>query len=599
MALFRGASSGPGKAEALRRVRQKQWKDREGMSRALTDLAAFRDLKPEELIPLLESGEPTVRSFAEVQIRDRLDPRGIDAMVRGLKGKTTRSQSLILHTMLRAKPDLAVKSVEALVTEGDRALSRLAMEALSALPSHLIGSEFTRFLSHDKAEIRRMALMKVLDSPALKADPAVRRVFVTLADDEDERIRTAILDALVELEPSEAVRLALQRIKDPSIAIQQKAVQVLSDALTRIGRSSEAEDQLLDLLTDGSEAVRNGVLDIIMKRPDRERLVRKLLLFCKGLMGWMRDRTLVSLRRYAKQLTASVLKLMDDPDEDVRSMALLLGSTLEAKEAVPHIIRLLEDEDWWVRMIAAETLGKIRDERAVQPLIKAMADVDSAMACIEALSRIGHVDGLIPICQALSRPQVEIRVEALQALGRMRDRRVAPVIEACISQDPSRAVRTRAEAALEAITGQRFDGAVSSHFAVPAELRARDIEGLAPLERLLVRTREMQASDLHVIVDAPPVVRVHGNLHELEDIPKYTPEVSQEQLFGLVPDRLKERMERDRQIDFCHMIPEIGRYRCNVYRERKGWAGAFRTIPNEVPTLDDVGLPSHLADLVI
>ena len=90
MALFRGASSGPGKAEALRRVRQKQWKDREGMSRALTDLAAFRDLKPEELIPLLESGEPTVRSFAEVQIRDRLDPRGIDAMVRGLKGKTTR-----------------------------------------------------------------------------------------------------------------------------------------------------------------------------------------------------------------------------------------------------------------------------------------------------------------------------------------------------------------------------------------------------------------------------------------------------------------------------------------------------------------------------
>ena len=598
MALFRHTTGGLSKAEALKRVRQKQWKDREEMSRALTELAHFRDLKPEELIPLLESADPTVRSFAEVQIKDRLDPRGIDAMIRGLQGRTTRSQGLILHTMLRAKPDLAIRPVHALVTEGDRTLSRMAMEALSALPSHLIGVEFTRFLDHEKSEIRRMALMKVLDSPSLRADPAVRRAFVTLADDADERIRTAILDALVELEPSEAVRLALQRIKDPSIAIQQKAVQVLSDALSRIGTSSEAEDQLLDLLTDGSEAVRAGVLDIIMQRPDRERLLRKLLLFCKGLMGWMRDRTLASLRRYSREFTEPLIRLMSDPDEDVRSMALVLGSTLEVREAVPHIVRLLTNDDWWVRMIAAETLGKIGDPRAVQPLIEAMDDVDSGMACIEALSRIGHDDGLIPICRALSRPELAIRVEALAALRRMRDPRVVPVLEACVSQEPSRAVRLRAEEVLQTITGEELGANFTGSFAVPAEFRGRDLEGLSPLERLLVRTREMMASDLHVIVDAPPMVRVHGNLHELDDSPSYTAALAEEHLLGIVPDRLLERLHRERQIDFCHMIPEIGRYRCNVYCERKGWAGAFRTIPNEVPTLAHVGLPSHLADLV-
>ncbi len=598
MALFRGGSSGVSKGEALKRVRQKQWSDREGMSRALTELAACRDLKPEELIPLLESDEPTVRSFAEVQVKERLDARGLDAMIRGLDGKTTRTQSLILHTVLRAKPDLAAKSVQGLVLTGDRSLSRMAMEALSSLPDHLIGAEFTKFLGHDKAEIRRMALMKVMDSPALKADPAVRRAFIAMADDDDERIRTAILGALVELEPGEAVRLALQRIKDPSIAIQQKAVQVLSEALNRIGQSTEAEDQLLDLLTDGSEAVRNGVLDIIIKRPDRGRLLRKLLLFCKGLMGWMRDRTLDSLRRYSRELMTPVLELMNDPDEDVRSMALLLGSTLEAREAVPHIIRLLQDDDWWVRMIAAETLGKIRDERAVGPLIAAMADTDSAMACIEALSRIGHADALIPICEALSRPEAEIRVEALDALRKMRDPRVAPVLEACISQDPSRAVRSRAELALEAITGGHSAPSVTGSFAVPAELRGRDVENLGPLERLMVTTREMDGSDLHVIVNAKPVVRVHGNLQELGDQPEYTAELAEEHLFQIMSPRLIDRLHAERQVDFCHMIPEIGRYRCNVYRERKGWAGAFRTIPNEVPTLNDVGLPPHLADLV-
>lgn len=598
MALFRSTAGGSSKAEALKRVRQKQWKDREGMSRALSDLASCRDLKPEEITPLLESSEPTVRSFAEVQIKDRLDARGIDAILRTLKGKTTRAQSLILHTILRAKPELAMRSVELLVTSGDRSISRLAMEALGSLPSHLIGAEFTKFLSHDNAEIRRMALMKVLDSPALKDDPGVRRAFVTLAEDEDERIRTAILDALVELEPGEAVRLALQRIKDPSLAIQQKAVQVLSAALDRMGKSAEAEDQLLALLTDGSEAVRNGVLDIIMKRPDRERVLKKLLKFVSGLMGWMRDRTLDSLRRYADKLTDSVLLLMDDSDEDVRSMALLLGSTLEAKEAVPHILPMLEDEDWWVRMIAAETLGKIGDERAVPALIKGLDDPDSCMACIEALSRIGRVEALVPICEALSRPEAEVRVEALDALRRMKDPRVAPVIEACIDNDPSRAVRGRAEEVLEALTGESFSSSVTGSFLIPSELRQRDIDHLGPLEQLLVRTREMEGSDLHIIVDSKPTVRIHGNLRELEDVAMYDAPMAEEHLFDILPERLMERLELERQVDFCHMIPEVGRYRCNIYKERKGWAGAFRTIPNEVPTLADVGLPSHLADLV-
>ena len=86
-------------------------------------------------------------------------------------------------------------------------------------------------------------------------------------------------------------------------------------------------------------------------------------------MGWMRDRTLVSLRTFSDEIKDAVLKLMSDEDEDVRSMALMLGSTLEAKEAVPHIVKLLDGGDWWLRMIAAETLGKIGDPRALDPLV--------------------------------------------------------------------------------------------------------------------------------------------------------------------------------------------------------------------------------------
>ena len=595
MALFR---SGNSKGEALRRVRQDDWTSREGMSAALQELGSHRDLKPEELIPLLASSEPTVRSFAELQIKERLDARGVDAMIRQLDGKTSRTQGLILHTLLRAKPDLAMTPVQALVMDGDRGVARTAMEALASLPSHRIGSEFHRFLTHGKADIRRLALVKVLESPALKEAPGIRRTLIGLSEDGDEKIRTLILGALVELEPGEAVRIALVRLKDPSPAVQQQAVQVLSTALDRIGHSAEAEDQLLALLTDGSEAVRNGVLDIIMKRPDRGRLVRKLLLFCKSLMGWMRDRTLDSLRRYGKEIADTVIELMSDADEDVRTMALLLGSTLESPEAVPHIVRLLKDDDWWLRMIAAETLGKIRDKRAVGALVEAMQDGDAAMACIEALARIGDERSLPHICTQLARPEAEIRVEALMAIARFADVRAAPVVEACARQDPSQAVRARAEKVLQQLSGETSNALSTGSFRLPEHLRRRVMGSMGPMERLLVRTREIEASDLHIVVDAYPVARVHGHLRELDDEPKIDPELAESYLMSILPDRVKPRLDADRQADFCHNIPGVGRYRCNIYRERKGWAGAFRTIPNSVPTLGDIGLPPHLADLV-
>ena len=74
----------------------------------------------------------------------------------------------------------------------------------------------------------------------------------------------------------------------------------------------------------------------------------------------------------------TIVKLMDDPDEDVRAMALMAGATLERPETVPHVIRMLDDEDWWIRMIATETLGNIGDARAVEPLISAPKLASSA-----------------------------------------------------------------------------------------------------------------------------------------------------------------------------------------------------------------------------
>ena len=340
MALFRRGTGG--KADVLKRVLAKDWKTKDEQRELLNQLGAFRDLRADELVPLLTTSDATVRAFAEYQLRERLEPKSIGAIIDELPKKTSRTQSHILHMLIRAKPDLAIPHVQRIVQEAvNKDLAIRAMEALSQLPAHQISSEFVRSLGHKRPEIRHLALVKVGESKELMADAAVQSAVAGMADDEEEKIRLRVLEMVSRVNPGDGVRLCLERLKDPSPAVQQQAVRVMGETLERLDSSSDAEDQLLALLTDGSEAIRTGVIEIIMKRPDKDRILRKLLVFCTSLMGWVRDRTLDTLRNYSKEITDSVIRLMGDPDEDVRSMALTVGATLESAAATPHIIKLL------------------------------------------------------------------------------------------------------------------------------------------------------------------------------------------------------------------------------------------------------------------
>ena len=336
---------------------------------------------------------------------------------------------------------------------------------------------------------------------------------------------------------------------------------------------------------------------MLLKRKDRDRLLRKILLFCKNLVGWVRDRTLASLRVHADELGPDIVRLMGDPDEDVRAMALLLGSTLENREAVPHIVKLLVDPDWWLRMIDAETLGKCGGARAVPALVAALAEPDSTMVCIEALARIRDPKALVVVARLLNRPEVEIRIEVLNALKEFADPRCLPLLLRIAEEDPSRAVRDRAGKLAEQWSTS-LGPTTAGRIRIPEELRDAKMREYLPVQTLLVQAREEDASDLHILVDAPPVFRIHGRLIDVAGESVLSSERARALLEALLGPRERDLLQRNKQVDFCHTIPEIGRYRCNVYVERQGLAGAFRVIPNEVPTLDQIGLPSHLADIV-
>src|SRR5438094_10073253 len=119
-------------------------------------------------------------------------------------------------------------------------------------------------------------------------------------------------------------------------------------------------------------------------------------------------------------------------------------------------------------------------------------------------------------------------------------------------------------------------------------------ESLYSIDDLLEQMVARNASDLHITVGAHPVVRVRGRLEPLQDVPPLTAETSQQLLYRILSTEQQKQLEINRQIDFAHSIPGLARFRVNVYWQRESLGAAFRLIPTEIKTLEELGIPSSL-----
>ena len=110
----------------------------------------------------------------------------------------------------------------------------------------------------------------------------------------------------------------------------------------------------------------------------------------------------------------------------------------------------------------------------------------------------------------------------------------------------------------------------------------------------LKQTIELNASDLHMTVGACPMIRVRGEVERLEEYAPLTPEDTQQILYRILSSEQQKQFELKRQLDFSHSIPGLARFRVNVYFQRESIGAAFRLIPAELKTLEELGMPSTL-----
>jgi twitching motility protein PilT len=118
------------------------------------------------------------------------------------------------------------------------------------------------------------------------------------------------------------------------------------------------------------------------------------------------------------------------------------------------------------------------------------------------------------------------------------------------------------------------------------------------VDALLRAAAEAGASDVHVAVEVPPVLRVHGALRRL-DMPAVAAGEPEALLERLASPEQVERLQRCGEVDFSYSLPGVGRFRVAAYRQRGSVSLALRPIPWTVPQLEDLGAPPQAAELAL
>lgn len=120
---------------------------------------------------------------------------------------------------------------------------------------------------------------------------------------------------------------------------------------------------------------------------------------------------------------------------------------------------------------------------------------------------------------------------------------------------------------------------------------------MATIDDLFKIMVEQNASDLHITSGAPPYLRLHGNMVSLNYRELSNQDV-QGLLFEILTEKQKKAFVEKWELDFAYTLPGVGRFRCNIFMQRKGLGAVMRVIPEKIKTASELGLPSSVTDII-
>jgi twitching motility protein PilT len=590
-------SAGVPTKDALRKIANKEFASAEERDQLLQQLGAATGLGARDVIWMLFRPDRALREGGARALAKARDPETLDAFLVEAKGKADAALRAAAAALYAAQvPGMERRFAELLVPVAKpsadvREMQELARKTLAEVPPQ---RAFEPLLWELEANSPDDARLRVLEKLArLDLHPQSLARWQKLATHESKSVREMALGVLATRAAGASIAILARQLPSVSYSTQQTIVDALTSASAE--RADAILDALLPLLASGDAAVRTAVVKVLVQMPDRVGTIRRYIEFSRSLAGFVRDRAIDALRAFGSDLIEPLNELLADPDGDVRAAAIGIAALFNDKRLVPPTIRLLNDSDWWVRIAAADTLGTLKDPRAVEPLLAALADADGRWAAIDALARIGDPRALAPIGKFLNDPEPEFRIAVIQALALFKHPQVVDAIVSVATRDPERTVRSRAMELVEEVAA-REKRALDLPSLRNTALSARAGQSEPKLHAMLVATRNQGGSDFHLAVQQPPIVRVAADLLRAQGTP-FTAEQTESMIREILTPVQWERLEREKQLDFCYTLPQGGRYRANVFLDHVGYHAVFRVIPEYPPTIAEIGLPAHLAEI--
>ncbi|MCM8800738.1 MAG: type IV pilus twitching motility protein PilT [Candidatus Omnitrophica bacterium] len=116
------------------------------------------------------------------------------------------------------------------------------------------------------------------------------------------------------------------------------------------------------------------------------------------------------------------------------------------------------------------------------------------------------------------------------------------------------------------------------------------------IKELLLLCIEKKASDIHITEDEPPILRINGKLIRT-NLPVLERNELKKMIYSILTSTQKEVFERDLELDFSLALPGLDRFRVNIHMQRGSVEAAFRRVPLNIPSLEELGLPPIAIEL--
>ncbi|HEY7574929.1 MAG TPA: PilT/PilU family type 4a pilus ATPase [Thermoanaerobaculia bacterium] len=593
MLLFRKRRAvAPELGPLLARLRGHSWKADAERDALLRRLAALPGLEPEDYAWMAGDPDPVLRQAAASMLRKLSWDEAAGAVfpLLGDKNESTRRGAMqCLEALAGAS---FPEKMSACLEHRDPAVVHAALEYAKRKPDEKYLPGLQKALAQSSPAVRRkaFAIVEALSSPRSA------RVALKALEDDDEEIRYRAVSILAKHPDDSHVAPLLARCHADSPRVQEAAIAALTPLLGRGGERHVVE--LLPLLADANLKVRQMAARILKTQPPAS-VARAFLDAFRGTFGIVRERAVETLASFGPAFLPAFLE--HDKDEDPGIAALASSLAVEARDpmVVPHCIEYLSGEDFWLRERAARALAEIKDERAFPELVRMLQDPDSSLSAAHALGVWGAPQCLPHLLEAFKSAEHngsrDLQLEILDAFSRISDARIPPLFEK-ISQAAS-------DPLVKAKAGRLAASSTGASLLPPEEPPLREFAPIdfaavsePSLADMLAHARALSASDLHLAAGTLPHIRLGGRLEALP-LPETTSEQMDRWLYSILDEPRRDQLEKARQIDFCHKDPELGRFRTNVFHQRKGLNAVFRLVPWEVPTLADIDLPESLWEL--